>query len=124
MKFVFTEKGGLKLRPLANLHSLRLRRSEKSWRSTCFERLFWVIVYPIAFVLGFLLGAVIVALSLLAAFVDSFLPEFFVAAKQEIHSFFNRKELSVFNDYVRKLNEFGVGKFELKRFGRTVTILL
>jgi hypothetical protein len=75
-------------------------------------------------VLGFLLGAVIVALSLLAAFVDSFLPEFFVAAKQEIHSFFNRKELSVFNDYVRKLNEFGVGKFELKRFGRTVTILL
>lgn len=74
--------------------------------------------------LGFLLGAIIVALSLLAAFVDSFLPEFFAAAKQEIRSFFTRKELSVFKDYVRKLNEFGVGKFELKRFGRKVTILL
>ena len=107
-----------------NLRLPSWRRSGKSWRSTCFERLFWVIVYPIAFVLGFLLGAVIVALSFLAALVDSFLPQFFAAAKQEIRSFFNRKELSIFGDYVHKLNEFGVGKFELKRFGRSVTILL
>jgi hypothetical protein len=75
-------------------------------------------------VLGFLLGAVIVALSLLVAFLDSFLPELLIATKQEIRSFFNRKELNVLGDYVRKLNEFGVGKFELKRFGRSVTILL
>jgi hypothetical protein len=42
---------------------------------------------------------------------------------REIRSFFNRKELSVFEDYVRKLNEFGVGKFEWKRFGRKVTVM-
>jgi hypothetical protein len=84
----------------------------------------WVIVYPVAFIGGVILGIIIAAFSFLAAFVDSFLPEFFAAAKQEIRSFFSRKELSVFGGYVRKLNEFEVGKFELKRFGRTVTILL
>jgi hypothetical protein len=84
----------------------------------------WVIVYPVAFIGGVILSIIIAALSFLAAFVDCFLPNFSTAVKQEIRSLFKRKELSVFNDYVRKLNEFGVGKFELKRFGRTVTILL
>jgi len=73
---------------------------------------------------GVILSIIIAALSFLAAFVDCFFPNFSIAAKQEICSLFRRKELSVFNDYVRKLNEFGVGKFEWKRLGRTVTILL
>jgi hypothetical protein len=83
-----------------------------------------VIVYPVAFIGGVILSIIIAAFSFLAAFVDCFLPEFFAAAKQEIRSFFNRKELSVFGGYVRKLNEFGVGNFKLRRFGRSVTILL
>jgi hypothetical protein len=107
-----------------NLRLPSWRRSGKSWLSTCFNTLLWVIVYPIALVLGFVLGIIIVAFSFLAAFVDNFLPDFLIAPEQEILSFFNRKELNVFDNYVRKLNEFGVGKFELKRFGRSVTILL
>lgn len=71
------------------------------------------------------LAPLVIALTCFAALLSLYLPKFLKGSiGAEIRSFFNRKELNVFGDYVRKLNEFGLGKFELKRLGRSVTILL
>jgi hypothetical protein len=48
-----------------------------------------------------------------------FASNFFIAANLENLSFFNYQELE---DYIRKLNEFGVGEFELKQVGQAVII--
>jgi hypothetical protein len=83
------------------------------------------LVYLLAGFLGVLLAVIIVGfVSIFVFLIDRQIPNFFTVIWLTVRSFLNRKELSVFEDYVRKLNEFGVGKFELKRLGRTVTILL
>jgi len=83
------------------------------------------LTYLFAAFLGVLLAVVIVGVvSTFVYLIDRQIPSLFALIWLGLRSFFNRKELSVFEDYVRKLNEFGVGKFEWKRFGRKVTILL
>ena len=83
------------------------------------------LTYLFAAFLGVLLAVVIVGVvSTFVYLIDRQIPSLFALIWLGLRSFFNRKELSVFEDYVRKLNEFGVGKFEWKRFGRRVTILL
>jgi hypothetical protein len=83
------------------------------------------LTYLFAAFLGVILAVVIVGVvSIFVHLIDRQIPTFFTLIWLGLRSFFNRKELSVFEDYVCKLNEFGVGKFEWKRFGRKVTILL
>ena len=83
------------------------------------------LTYLFAAFLGVLLAVVIVGVvSTFVHLIDNQIPSFFTLIWLGLRSFFNRKQLSVFEDYVRKLNEFDVGKFEWKRFGRKVTVLL
>jgi hypothetical protein len=83
------------------------------------------LTYLFAAFLGVLLAVVIVGVvSIFVSLIDSQIPSFFTLIWLTVRSFFNRKELKVLEDYVLKLNEFSVGKFELKKFGRKVTILL
>jgi hypothetical protein len=83
------------------------------------------LTYLLAAFLGVLLAVVIVGfVSVFVSLIDRQIPSFFTLIWLGIRSFLNRKELSIFKDYVRKLNEFNVGKFEWKLLGRKVTILL
>jgi hypothetical protein len=72
---------------------------------------------------GVTLGATIIFTYFFLICRGEHLSDFLVPVCREILSFLNRKELNIFEDYVRKLNEFGIGRFELMRVGREVTIL-
>jgi hypothetical protein len=69
------------------------------------------------------LGATIILVYFFLICRGEHLSYFLVPVCREILSFLNRKELNIFEDYVRKLNDFGIGRFELMRVGRKVTIL-
>ncbi len=82
------------------------------------------LTYLFAAFLGVLLAFVIIGfVSFFVFLIDRQIPTFFTLVWLTLRSFLNRNELKVFENYVHKLNEFDVGKFELKKFGRSVTIL-